>query len=589
MKVLLTGAFGNLGVATINELLRQGHKVRCFDIPSKANKKKAVQFAGKIETIWGDIRDPALVKQAVAEQEAVIHNAAVLPPVTERKKEMARAINVDGTRYIVEAAEESPTLPLVVYSSSVTVHGPGDNREPPVSSKDPLNPTDQYSTHKVECEKILEESKLSWVVLRIGVALDPNARDADKDSFSTLFDVSPDTRLEYVHPLDVARAQVNALSCPEVKGRVLLIGGGRACRITYRELFKAIFDAIGIGMLPRAAFGTDTFYTDWMDTKESQEHLKYQFLTFEDYRRDLIHSMRFIRWAVFPVRPIVRGIISGFSEPWKTRHFKNRVAVVTGAAGGLGRAISVCLAKKGCDLALADINQEELNNTAELVRSNGRKASIHLIDVSDKKQMAMFPEAVIKEHGHVHILVNNAGVTYFGTIEEQPVEDLEWIVGINLWGVVFGCKYFLPFLQKEDESHIVNLSSMTGFLGLPIQGAYSATKSAIRAFSESLWAELSPTSVGVTVVQPGGIRTGLLKTSRGSEDAPDKKRLIKIIDRFAISPERAAKKIVRAIEKKKMRLLLCPESYILEWAKRLFPVKIHSVFAWYFRVFRKKS
>ncbi len=587
MRVLLTGAFGNLGIATIKELLSQGHEVRCFDIPTKANKKTAGRFSDKIELIWGDIRDPALVKKAVSDQEAIIHNAAVLPPSTEKQKELARAVNVDGTRYIIEAAEASLIKPVIVYSSSITVHGPGINREPPVRSDTPFNPTDQYAVHKVECETMLKASNLPWVVLRIGVSLDPNARDADADAFKTLFNVAPDTRLEYVHPLDVARAQVNAVSCPEVVGKALLIGGGESCRVTYRELFGAVFDALGIGMLPKAAFGNETFYTDWMDTRESQHHLEYQSRSFASYRNDLIHSMRNIRLATFFVRPLIRKIILKFSTPWRVRFFNNRVAVVTGAGGGLGQAISVLLAEKGCDLAIADINEVGLKETAKRIRSKGRKASVHVVDVSNKKQMAAFPEAVVAEHGHVHILVNNAGVIYYGAIEEQSVEDLEWIVGINFWGIVYGCKYFLPYLKKEDAAHIINLSSMLGFLGLPIQGAYSATKSAIRAFSESLWAELFPTNVGVTVVQPGAIKTRFLKTSRGPDDAPDKQMFIKIIDRFAISPERAARKILKAMEKKRMRLLLCPETHLLEWAKRLFPVRLHYLFAWYFRRIKK--
>ncbi len=325
MRVLLTGAFGNLGIAAIEELLRQDHDVRCFDIASKKNKKKAKQFNGRIEIIWGDIRNRETVNGAVDGQEAIIHNAAVLPPVTDLQPELARAINVEGTRYVIDAAKVSSLKPLVIYASSVVVHGAGKDSRPPIKASNPLKPTDNYSTHKIECEKIIEESGNPWVALRIGVSLDPNTRDANGDAFRKMFNVTPETRLEYVNPKDVALAQVNALKCPEAVGKAFLIGGGETCQVTYRDLFDAIFNALGIGMPPIDAFGTDSFYTDWMDTEESQRLLKYQQGTFEEYRKELMRSMGIIRWSVFLFRPLVRWMILRYSEPWQSRGKKSKI------------------------------------------------------------------------------------------------------------------------------------------------------------------------------------------------------------------------------------------------------------------------
>jgi short-subunit dehydrogenase len=185
--------------------------------------------------------------------------------------------------------------------------------------------------------------------------------------------------------------------------------------------------------------------------------------------------------------------------------------------------------------------------------------------------MQGLPNDVIREHGHVHILVNNAGVSVIGTVEEQSIDDFEWIVGINLWGVIYGCKFFLPYLEREEESHIVNLSSLFGIIGVPTQSSYNATKFAIRGFSEALHAELTGTSVGLSVVHPGVIHTNIVQASRM---APQRRRsrLQKRFDRYAMAPERAAAKIVRAIEKNQHRVRIGRETYLLDWAKRLFPV-----------------
>lgn len=267
------------------------------------------------------------------------------------------------------------------------------------------------------------------------------------------------------------------------------------------------------------------------------------------------------------------------------RRLHGRVAVITGAASGIGRATSEALARKGCDLALSDVNLEGLQENAERLRALGRKVSVHRVDVASAEEMAAFPEAVIAEHGHAHILANNAGVAVGGTLEEQTLEDLEWIVGVNFWGVVHGCKFFLPYLRREEEAHIVNLSSMVGLIGLPTLTSYCATKSAVRALSEGLWSELADTNIGVTSVHPGGIRTHIVRSSRGADERRHEEA-VEWFEQKTRPPEYAAARIVSAIEKGKRRQLICPETYVTDVLKRLAPVAIHRLVD---RLYRRRA
>ncbi len=271
------------------------------------------------------------------------------------------------------------------------------------------------------------------------------------------------------------------------------------------------------------------------------------------------------------------------------KNLKNKVAVVTGAGSGIGRAVSELLAKKGCDLALVDVNEQGLQEASETVKNLGRRASVHVVDVSDKEQMALLPEDVIKEHHHVHLLINNAGVFAIAPFEEHSIEDIEWAVGINFFGVIYGCKFFLPYLQQEEEGHIVNVSSLNGFFAFPTQSIYGATKFAVRAFTETLWTEMYGTNIHVTVVHPGGVKTNIVSTSRGADDGIKEKWIDAYNFGVKYTPETAAKRIVRGIEKNKMRVLFCPETYLLEWTKRFFPVISQYGAAWANLIVKKNS
>ena len=165
------------------------------------------------------------------------------------------------------------------------------------------------------------------------------------------------------------------------------------------------------------------------------------------------------------------------------RRFKGRVAVITGAGSGIGRALSLELAGRGTNIALVDVDEGRLSLVQAEVEALGSKASVHIVDVSCRAQMEALPEQVIAQHGAVHLLVNNAGVSVNLSFLEQTMDDLDWITGINYWGVIYGCKFFLPYLLKADEAHIVNMSSMAGLTGMKGQSSYSPTKFAVRGLS----------------------------------------------------------------------------------------------------------
>lgn len=265
------------------------------------------------------------------------------------------------------------------------------------------------------------------------------------------------------------------------------------------------------------------------------------------------------------------------------KQLRGRVAAVTGAASGIGLATAELLAQQGCALALIDIDETRLEQAQRAVEGLGAKATVHVADVADADRMAALPAEVVAGHGAVHIVVNNAGVSVLKSFEEHSLEDFHWLVGINFWGVVHGCRFFLPELRKVDEAHIVNVSSMFGFIGVPGQSSYCSTKFAVRGLTESLWAELRDTSVGVTSVHPGGIATGIVRSVRVKEESA-REALQESFDRYGHPPSDVAKAILRGIQRDKLRVRVGIESYLADWLKRAMPIGFHRLFAQRMRV-----
>jgi short-subunit dehydrogenase len=262
------------------------------------------------------------------------------------------------------------------------------------------------------------------------------------------------------------------------------------------------------------------------------------------------------------------------------RNFAGKVAVITGAGSGIGRALARELAAEGCDLALVDIRRDGMLETRRALRGLDVHVSTHVADVSSEEAMRALPDKVLRAHAKVNLLFNNAGITYAKSFEGHSLDDWKRIVGINLWGVIYGCHFFLPFLREQaGEAHIVNLSSMVAFLGPPEQSSYAATKSAIKGLSESLWAELRGEGIGVTVVYPGAIRTAIMDTAL--EEAEDKGAFAKtkaMVDRMAMAPDRAARIVLKAVRGNRMRVIVGPDARLFEGAKRAMPEQVHRMF-----------
>jgi short-subunit dehydrogenase len=258
----------------------------------------------------------------------------------------------------------------------------------------------------------------------------------------------------------------------------------------------------------------------------------------------------------------------------------DRTAVVTGAANGIGRAIAVSLAKRGCHLALADIDEDGMARTAELTQASGVRVSRHLLDVTDRVAVAEFPGLVAVEHGGVDVLVNNAGVAVGGTFEQVSDEDFEWLFEINFWGVVRMTRAFMPLLHASDDARIVNLSSIYGVIAPPEQSVYSASKFAVRGFSEALRHELEGSHVGVTVVHPGGIATSIAENARvpaGVTEEEIARRRNRYRKLLRLPPEVAGETIVSGMERRKSRVLIGSDAKMISVIARLLPVSYWKV------------
>src|SRR6266403_2458815 len=250
------------------------------------------------------------------------------------------------------------------------------------------------------------------------------------------------------------------------------------------------------------------------------------------------------------------------------------VAVVTGAGSGIGRALAQQLATAGSALALADIDEKGLAETAQSLEKKTALVTTHVLDVADEEGVRSFAEDVSKRHERVTLLINNAGVAMEGTFEEISLDDFRWLMNINFWGTVYGVKYFLPLLRREERAHIVNLSSVFGLIAPPGQPAYSASKFAVRGFTECLRHELAGTSVHVSCVHPGGIKTAIARRARVGASVKRtglEEKAARFEKLFRTSPEVAAARILRGVERREPRILIGSDAYKIDILQRLRP------------------
>ncbi len=266
--------------------------------------------------------------------------------------------------------------------------------------------------------------------------------------------------------------------------------------------------------------------------------------------------------------------------------FHNKVAAITGAGSGIGQALAVALAKQGCHLALSDVNELGLAKTQNLLKIYPVKVSTEVVDVANRQEMANWAKTIAEQHQQVNLVFNNAGVAMGSTAEGVSYDDLEWLIGINFWGVVYGTKEFLPYLKQSGDGHVINISSMFGLTAQPTQSAYNASKFAVRGFTESLRQELDIQGSGVsaTCVHPGGIRTNIVKAARinnsveilGLDPANSQAAFDKIL---RTSADEAAKQILAAVRKNKRRLLIGVDAKAVDILQRILPQGYQKIFA----------
>lgn len=281
-----------------------------------------------------------------------------------------------------------------------------------------------------------------------------------------------------------------------------------------------------------------------------------------------------------------------------TPHYRNHVAAITGAGSGMGRELAIHLAKMGCHVALSDINAEQLAQTKELLVGYDVKVTTTVLDVSDNKAIAAWADSVMVEHRKVNFIFNNAGVALYSTVEGSSISELEWVMDINFWGVVYGTKAFLPLIKnsvKESEinsgskdkksrqfnehGHIINISSLFGLTAQPSQSAYNASKFAVRGFTESLRQELDIQRCGVsaTCVHPGGIKTNIANSARGNDSISELgmrsgQKAISSFNKFLkFDASEAAWIILQAAAANEPRCLIGNDAKMFDAVQRVFP------------------
>lgn len=267
-------------------------------------------------------------------------------------------------------------------------------------------------------------------------------------------------------------------------------------------------------------------------------------------------------------------------------YYRNHVAAITGAGSGMGRELAIHLVKMGCHVALSDIDPEQLAATKQLLTNYDVNVTMTVLDVSDHKAVESWADSVMSDHGKVNFIFNNAGVALYSTVEGSSISELEWVMNINFWGVVYGTKAFLPLIKNSvkqsqfgEHGHIINISSLFGLTAQPSQSAYNSSKFAVRGFTESLRQELNIQNCGVsaTCIHPGGIKTNIANSARGNESIHDigmstGPKAIRSFNKFLkFDANEAAWIILQAAATNQQRCLIGNDAKIIDAIQRVFP------------------
>ncbi|XEO77026.1 hypothetical protein WKT22_02055 [Candidatus Lokiarchaeum ossiferum] len=329
MKILLTGAFGNVGLSTLDELLSRGYYVSVFELDTPKNRKLAHHYGDQIDMIWGDLREFTQVEKAVRDVDIILHVGAIIPPLADKFPELAEAVNVGGTKNILQAMAQQPIPPKIVYTSSISVYG--DRRQNPlIKTEDPLKPSkhDLYGQQKLKAERLVRHSGLSWCVFRLTYITSMDKLDLDP----LMFEMPLETCIEIADTKDVGLALANAVESEDIWGEILNIAGGQACRTTFGEYLIKMLDLFGLGYdrFPANAFSNEEFHCGFMDTQKSQELLHFQRQTLNDYYKEVAKKAKPTRWLAKLFQPIVRAVIVGRSPYYKIKRRKSPARMTIG-------------------------------------------------------------------------------------------------------------------------------------------------------------------------------------------------------------------------------------------------------------------
>ena len=313
--VLVTGAFGNVGTSVVASLIAGGHNVVTLDLGNAGNRRRARRLRRyKVDHVWADVADRVALAHALAAVDTVVHLAALIPPLSDRVPAEAARVNVEGTRAVVDSIGAAAGAIRLVHASSLSVYGRTQHLAPPRKVGEPVNPCDHYGRTKRDAETIVRSADIDWVILRLGAVL-PLQLPLVIDPI--MFEVPLTDRIEFVHTLDVGDAFVAAATRVDVSRQVLNVGGGQLCQLHQRELIGRPLEALGVGMLPEAAFASQSFHTDWLDSDDAQRLFSYQARGFDDYVADVGQRYRWRRPAIRLLSPLIRRTMLRSSPYWR--------------------------------------------------------------------------------------------------------------------------------------------------------------------------------------------------------------------------------------------------------------------------------
>jgi nucleoside-diphosphate-sugar epimerase len=317
MLVLVTGGAGRLGINVCRKLLDHGFRVRLFDLDTPRNRNGARVLEKRADIFWGDITQPDSVRNALDGADAVVHMAAVLPPLACQKPDLCQKVNAGGTRILIDLMKERGSRIPLIFTSSVAVFGPTPEATEPISVENTIpHPIDPYGKSKLEAEDLILQSGLDYLILRLTAIM---YFDFAVGDLKRMYSVPLNNRVEFCHPDDLCVAVLNAVkSFNSTKGNTLIVSGGPGQRMLYRDMVGRILGVMGLPLPPAEKFTKEPFYLDWYDTSKSQELLKFQHKTFDDYLADYSRGLSqrytplFVPWMRYLVSPLLGRVVVQF-------------------------------------------------------------------------------------------------------------------------------------------------------------------------------------------------------------------------------------------------------------------------------------